>query len=95
MFHYCLINLIENVVKYGLDGLLIVVVVKCDLLGFLLLVMDEGFGLFEGEEVCIFEMFVCIEGFDCKGGIGLGLVIVKGFVEVMGLMVSVINCVDY
>ncbi len=51
--------------------------------------MDEGAGVPSGREREIFETFKRFEGSDrSKRGAGLGLVIVKGLAEAMGLAVD-------
>jgi two-component system sensor histidine kinase KdpD len=94
LFHHCLINLIENAVKYGGAGTPITISAKRAPQGLTLSVLDEGPGLPPGEERRIFETFARIEGSDRKGGTGLGLAIVKGFAEAMGIAVGASNRAD-
>jgi len=91
LFHHCLINLIENAVKYGDPAKPIAIAAQRDASGLTLSVLDEGRGLREGEEQRIFETFTRIEGSDRTGGSGLGLAIVKGFAEAMGIAVEAAN----
>ncbi|WP_336979922.1 sensor histidine kinase KdpD [Altererythrobacter fulvus] len=91
LFHHCLINLIENAVKYGAPGTPVAVSARRMPGALVLSVLDEGPGLPEGEEKRIFETFARIEGSDRKGGTGLGLAIVKGFAEAMGIGVEASN----
>ncbi len=94
LFHHCLINLIENAVKYGGPGSAITLRASRVAGGLVLSVLDEGPGLPEGEERRIFETFTRLEGSDRKGGTGLGLAIVKGFAEAMGIEVDAANRPD-
>ena len=94
LFHHCLINLIENAVKYGRPDTPITVSAHRDPGGLALSVLDEGRGLPPGEEQRIFETFTRIEGSDRTGGSGLGLAIVKGFAEAMGVKVEAANRTD-
>lgn len=91
LFHHCLINLIDNAVKYGGAGTPVTIAAKREAGGLTLSVLDEGTGLPPGEERRIFETFTRIEGSDRKGGTGLGLAIVKGFAEAMGIEVEAAN----
>lgn len=94
LFHHCLINLIENAVKYGGPETPITITARRVAGGLILSVLDEGPGLPEGGEQRIFETFARIEGSDRKGGTGLGLAIVKGFAEAMGIEVEASNRTD-
>ncbi|WEK47845.1 MAG: sensor histidine kinase KdpD [Candidatus Andeanibacterium colombiense] len=91
LFHHCLINLIENAVKYGGPGTPITITARREATALTLSVLDEGPGLPMGEEQRIFETFTRIEGSDRTGGTGLGLAIVKGFAEAMGITVEASN----
>lgn len=85
------VNVIENAVKYGKDGG--VVVVKTGMEGdrFLLEVKDDGIGIPEGEIDNIFQEFHRADNARRleKQGTGLGLAIVKKFVESAGGGISV------
>jgi two-component system sensor histidine kinase KdpD len=91
LFHHCLINLIENAAKYGIQGTPVTISARRFADGLTLSVADEGPGIPEGQEQRIFDTFARIEGSDRKGGTGLGLAIVKGFAEAMGLEVQATN----
>lgn len=80
-----LFNLICNVVCYV--GNIIIICVEVGFVGVLcLMVEDDGFGIFELDCVCVFELFLCLDvSCDCYiGGFGLGLVIVWCIVLVYG-----------
>ena len=94
LFHHCLINLIENAVKYGASTAPITIRARRNPGNLVLSVLDEGPGLPEGEEKRIFETFARIEGSDRKGGSGLGLAIVKGFSDAMGITIEASNRTD-
>ncbi len=94
LFHHCLINLVENAVRYGPAGSPVTIAARRDAHGLTLSVMDEGPGIPPGEETRIFGTFARIEGSDRKGGTGLGLAIVKGFADAMGLAVTAANRMD-
>jgi len=94
LFHHCLINLLENAAKYGDAMSPIVISAKRGWQGLELHIIDEGPGLPVGEEGRIFDTFTRIEGTDRTGGTGLGLGIVRGFAEAMGLQVTASNRID-
>lgn len=88
LFHHCLINLLENAVKYGGVSGPITVTASRTAAGVDLSIRDRGPGIPPGDEERIFEIFTRIEGSDRTGGTGLGLAIVKGFAMAMGLAVQ-------
>ena len=94
LFHHCLINLIDNAVKYGKAKGQITFAARRQRDGLDLMITDEGPGLPPGREAHIFETFARIEGSDRKGGTGLGLAIVKGFAGAMGVAVLAANRAD-
>ncbi|EYD74994.1 Osmosensitive K+ channel histidine kinase KdpD [Rubellimicrobium mesophilum DSM 19309] len=93
LFHHCLLNLVDNALRYG-GGREVFIRGERSAAGVSLVVLDEGPGLPPGQERRIFETFVRLRGSDREGGTGLGLAIVKGFAEAMGLSVWATNRSD-
>jgi len=92
LFHHCLINLLDNAGRYADPGTPIGIRGKREPGGVVLSIIDKGPGLPAGEEARIFETFTRLEGSDrAQSGTGLGLTIVKGFAEAMGLSISAAN----
>jgi two-component system sensor histidine kinase KdpD len=94
LFHHCLINLLENAAKYGDAHSPIAISAQRGWQGLELHIIDEGPGLPMGAEKGIFDTFTRIEGSDRTGGTGLGLGIVRGFADAMGLRVGASNRSD-
>lgn len=87
----CFINLVDNVVKYG-GGVEFVLCGDGGVSYFDIIVIDCGFGIFEDQVVCMFELFVCGIVFDgCVIGIGIGFIIVKVQVEIFGGWLIFVN----
>lgn len=85
-------NLVDNVMKYGGDGLLqIVLIVEGGQV--VLIIVDYGVGIVVVDVECVFECFVCGEGV-LFGGVGLGLVIVKCVVDSYGGCIDFSNCLQ-
>ncbi len=83
-----LMNLISNAIKFSPDdgGIAIVSrIVGCD---FILEVADEGMGIPEGEQKHLFNRFFRAGNVQNINGTGLGLHIVKRYVDMMGGAVS-------
>lgn len=91
LLHHCLINLLENAARHSPAGSTITVSARETGNGVDLVVADEGSGVPAGMEEMIFERFTRLLGSDRTGGAGLGLAIVRGFAEAMGLEVSAAN----
>jgi two-component system sensor histidine kinase KdpD len=91
LLHHILINLIDNAARHG-GGAIRLVGRGADG-GVKLSVEDEGPGLGPAPEARL-ETFERIAGSDRKGGAGLGLGIVRGFAEAMGVGVVAENCAD-
>jgi two-component system phosphate regulon sensor histidine kinase PhoR len=77
-------NLIENAIKYSNENTSIVVVLRKEAESVLLAVEDKGIGIAEEEKTRIFEKFYRVGNEDTRKtkGTGLGLYIVKRFVEI-------------
>lgn len=87
-----LVNLLDNAVKYSPEGSRIEVAAKMDRGHLSLTVADAGPGIAAEKKEKIFDLFYRVQGQDRqKAGTGLGLTIVRGFVEAMGGTVSVSN----
>ena len=78
-----LANLIDNALRYALDG---PVRVTAGRVGdrVLIAVVDEGPGIPRGAEEQLFEPFQRLGDHDTSTGVGLGLSVARGFVEAMG-----------
>lgn len=95
LFHHCLLNLLDNAGRYGDAGTPIVIRAARAHDELVLSVMDRGIGLPPGQEEEVFETFRRLEGSDRSiGGTGIGLAIVKGFAEAMGMTVEARNRED-
>lgn len=83
-------NLIDNAAKYSPPGTEIEVRLSIEPEGFDISVRDEGPGLTPDELVQIFDPYRrAVAGYAVRGGLGLGLFIVRGIVEAHGGRVSV------
>lgn len=91
LLHHCLINLIDNAIKYSPAGAPIELAAARRRDGIVLSVIDRGPGLPPDRRDDLFQAFTRIDMSDRKGGTGLGLAIVKGFAEAMGLTVAAAN----
>ena len=92
LLHHCLINLLDNAGRYGAPDAPVTIRVRQGSDGMNLSVIDEGLGIPAGAEKRIFDTFTRLEGSDrVKQGTGIGLAIVKGFAEAMGLHVEATN----
>jgi len=92
LLHHCLINLIDNAVRYSGESAIRLSAAP-ENGGVRLTVDDEGPGLPQDQERAL-DAFMRIEGSDRKGGSGLGLAIVKAFAEAMGANVLAANHLD-
>jgi signal transduction histidine kinase len=85
-------NLIGNALKFTTDGY---VGVRCryhrEAEAIELRVADTGTGISEAELPQIFDMFRQAEGGQLRGGVGLGLYIVKRFVDQLGGTIDVVS----
>lgn len=86
----CAVNLINNAAKYTLDGGNIEVGITEKGSDVSIWVSDDGLGLNPGEVDKIFEMFAQIDSHleHARGGLGIGLALVKQLVELHGGSVS-------
>ncbi|MGV1918213.1 hybrid sensor histidine kinase/response regulator [Rhizobium sp. 22-785-1] len=86
----CAVNLINNAAKYTLDGGTIEVGITEKGRDVSIWVTDNGLGLNPGEVDKIFEMFAQIDSHleHARGGLGIGLALVKQLVELHGGSVS-------
>lgn len=89
LLHHILINLIDNAARHG--GGAIGISAQADGGGVTLSVSDAGPGLPAGDP---FGAFARGSGSDRSGGAGLGLAIVAGFAEAMGVGVAAANRAD-
>ncbi len=89
LLHHCLINLIDNALRYSADRPLQIGAIY-EMGEMRLSVANSGPGLPQDEERAL-DAFMRMEGSDRKGGAGLGLAIVKGFAEAMGVSVTAAN----
>ena len=83
-FTSIIINLIENALKYSSEGKKIEVVLEAADTNIMLQIKDEGIGIPEEEREKVFEKFYRIGNEETRRtkGTGLGLYIVKRFVEI-------------
>ncbi|UJH69154.1 ATP-binding protein [Allomuricauda sp. SCSIO 65647] len=83
-----LTNLLENAVKYTESGTVSLTVhvnqKRANKVSLHFEVSDTGMGISPENHVLIFESFSRLDRYDNKGGVGIGLTIVKGLLELMG-----------
>jgi signal transduction histidine kinase len=77
------VNLLSNAARYTQTGGRITVTVSVDGAEACLTVADTGVGIERGDLERVFEMFVQIDG-PGSGGLGIGLALVRGIVELHG-----------
>jgi two-component system sensor histidine kinase KdpD len=90
LLHHVLLNLLDNAMRYSASGTSIRIAGTSDDDGVTLSIIDQGPGLPDAPRV-MFDRFAQIAGSDRKGGAGLGLGIVKGFADTMGVTVEARN----
>lgn len=90
LFHEIVYNLVENAVKYNVDGGSVAVTVRPDEKGAVLSVADTGIGIPAEHQARVFERFYRVDKSHSKetGGTGLGLSIVKHAAQYMGGKIS-------
>lgn len=87
--HQVLFDLIENANKYSAEGTTIKLVLRQDNDGIAIDVIDQGIGIPENEIDKVFDRFQRASNAPHKTGSGLGLSLVKLFVEGMGGRIEV------
>jgi PAS domain S-box-containing protein len=90
LLHHVLTNLLGNAVRYSPAGSTIAVTLDLAATEFVLTVADEGMGVPEADRASIFEPFIRGSNVGQIGGTGLGLNIVKRYVELMGGTIGLI-----
>jgi signal transduction histidine kinase len=85
-FRQIVTNLIGNALKFTERGSITVELAMSKSGGVILVVSDTGVGIDPAEHDRIFKRFVQVEGASTRrfGGVGLGLAITHGLVELMG-----------
>ena len=92
LFEQVLVNLLDNAAKYAPEGSTVTVRARHDGRTVRIEVLDEGFGLPEGDVERVFDKFYRVRKSDrVRAGTGLGLAISRGFVEAMGGTVTAGN----
>ncbi|HXQ21748.1 MAG TPA: GAF domain-containing protein [Candidatus Acidoferrales bacterium] len=83
-------NLVDNALKFTAAGT-VAVTAACDLDAdrVRVSVRDTGMGIAEGSLASIFDMFYQIDRAPARGGVGLGLYLVRRYTELMGGRVTV------
>ncbi len=91
-----LVNLVENAIKYSVDGGSVEVRVLSESAGVQIEVEDEGLGIPTAEQELIFEKFYRLDAAMTRGvgGSGLGLYISRAIVTQMGGTLSVRSVAD-
>lgn len=84
LLNHILSNLVGNAVRYSPAGTQIAVTLDVGGSGFTFAIADEGIGIPEADRERIFEPFVRGSNVGQIGGTGLGLNIVKRYIELMG-----------
>lgn len=82
LFKACLINLISNAIKYSEEGQCITVVLSLDN-RIAISVKDEGIGIPQADQEKLFSRFFRASNVGNKKGTGLGLNIVRKYVQIM------------
>lgn len=85
------VNLLNNAAKYMDDGGVVEVETRVDGAEVSVSVVDHGVGISEDSLGCVFDMFSQLEVSkqNAQGGIGVGLALVQGLVELHGGVVQV------
>lgn len=83
-----LLNLLSNAIKYSGEGTQILVKATCSERQVKMEIQDHGIGISQADQPYIFDRFFRASNAGAGQGTGLGLNIVKGYVELMGGTVS-------
>lgn len=89
MVNNILTNLVSNAIKYSPPGSTITLRTQMDQAGVTISVEDEGVGIPKEEQELLFERFFRGSNVVGSKGIGLGLPIVKEYLELMGGSITV------
>ncbi|HZY81004.1 MAG TPA: HAMP domain-containing sensor histidine kinase, partial [Cyclobacteriaceae bacterium] len=90
-FRYVLVNLLSNAIKYSPQESLIKVSLGINDGNILTTIQDNGIGIPEEEQKFLFSKFFRAKNTGSIQGTGLGLTIVKRYVELMGGKVSFVS----
>ena len=90
-FKQVLFNLLSNAIKFSPAGAPVTIAARCDAAHVTVSVRDEGIGIDTEHHEVIFQEFRQVDGSARRefGGTGLGLALVKKFVELQGGRVAV------
>ncbi len=83
----CLVNLLSNAIKYSEEGSFIAMTASVDQ-SLRIAVKDQGIGIPKADQQRLFSRFFRASNVGSKQGTGLGLNIVKKYVEIMGGQIS-------
>ncbi len=87
LLHHVLLNLLDNAARHATTVIHISAQVQAQEV--LLAIADDGPGIPEDERERLFDQFARAQGSDRTQGSGLGLSIVKGFAEAMGIAITI------
>ena len=87
-------NLLDNAIKYTPEGGSVSITAKAEHERVELIFEDTGVGISERDLPHVFERFYQCDRSRSRGGVGLGLSLVKAFTEAMNGTISVISTVD-
>jgi PAS domain S-box-containing protein len=79
-----LLNLLSNAIKYSPEGSTIYLLTSCTPEKTTISIADEGIGIPEADQPLLFERFFRAQNAGAVQGTGLGLNIVKKYIELMG-----------
>ena len=87
-------NLLDNAIKYTPDGGTVYITAKKEEKRTTIIFKDTGIGISESDLPHIFERFYQCDRSRSRGGVGLGLSLVKAFTESMNGMVRVTSAIN-